>query len=130
MGKKSDILITSFQLDGPNDDKPVQFNQIRSIGNFKTDTAHARKLLAHELSHTIQQAQGKKSITFTFAKLPIEDATTQFRIKHWLGKTVKTTAISESGKSVLTLRGTVTKAEKNSKTQEWSICFETIQRVY
>lgn len=130
MSKKSDILITSFQLDGPNDDKPVQFNQIRSIGDYKTETAYSRNLLAHELSHTIQQLQGKKGITFTFVKFAEEDATTLFRIKRWLGKTVKTTAVSESGKSILTLRGTVTKAEKDSKTQEWSICYETIQRVY
>lgn len=130
MGRKSDILVTSFQLDGTDDDNPIEFSQARSIGERKTETAHSKKLLAHELTHTIQQAQGKKGITFSFAKLTKEDATTHFRIKKWIGKTVKITAISESGKSVLTLRGTLTKAEKDSRTQEWSICYETIQRVY
>ena len=132
MAKKSDIVVTSFQLDCDNDDAPVRFNQARSIGSYKTDTAQtaqSRNLLAHELSHTIQQAQGKKGVTFTFAKLIKEDATTLFRIKRWVRKTVKTTAFSESGKAVLTLSGTVTKVEKNSRTQEWSICYETIQRV-
>ena len=130
MGKQSDILITSFQLDGPNDDNPVQFNQVCSIGDCKTGVAPSRKLLAHELSHAIQKVQGKRGVIFRFAKLSKEDATTMLRIKRWLGKIVKATAVSESGKSILTLRGTVTKAEKNNRTQEWSICYETIRRVY
>jgi hypothetical protein len=115
----------SLSIDGV----PVaSFSELQGITTSTRVAPKKGGLLTHELAHALQQTAGSRNVKIFLAK-PESSRTNLQKLRISAHKQIKLTAYNQQGTPALALTGTVAKVETDVLQQEWSITYETIQRV-
>lgn len=107
----------------------ASFSELQGISTSVDVAPKSRGLLAHELTHTVQQSVGKKDVTIRFSKLEDSGFMSKYRQRTLAGSQIKLTGYSKTGASVFAITGVVGEVGNDVLQQEWSITYEAIQRV-
>ncbi len=127
MATSSPIAATRFgiSIDGV---QIASFSELQGITSKVEVLPKKTRLLAHELTHVVQQHVGKNNIIIRLNS-PSSDRTSLDRLRRSTGREIKLTAYNKSGAPTLTIKGKAVKIETDVMQQEWSLTYETIQRV-
>ena len=128
MAKESPVAASRFgiSIDGV---QIASFSELLGIATKVDATPKSRGLLAHELTHVVQQKVGKRDVTVRLSKLENSGLTSRARLRKSAGRRVKLTAYNKFGAPILSIIGLAAKVDTDTSQQEWSITYETIQRV-
>lgn len=105
----------------------ASFSELQGIST-QVDTATGRSIAPHELAHVVAQSGRGRAVTFRTGKLT---ATPEARMQltNAKGRRVTITAFDRKGKPMSAIAGIAGSSGRGAAQQEWTITYETIQRV-
>lgn len=106
----------------------ASFSELKGITTKDDRLPTGKKLLAHELTHVVQQHVGKKDIMIRLNGSGLNRVTLN-KLRSSAGREIKLTVYNKSGAPTLAIKGMVGQIETNAMQQEWTLTYEAIQRV-
>ena len=105
----------------------AHFSELQGITTSADVASKKRGLLAHELTHLVQQNEGKRNVNILLTKPDASRSTLQ-KLRSSAGRQIKLTAYNKLGATTLALKVKIVKVETDVMQQEWTLTFESIQR--
>lgn len=106
----------------------ASFPELKAITTKGDRLPKGNKLLAHELTHVVQQHVGKKNIIIRLNGSDLDRASLN-KLRSSAGREIKLTVYNKSGAPTLAIKGNVGQIETDATQQEWALTYESLQRV-